>query len=256
MPSPQPRGATRSRGTTRPHPPVALRDRPPGQATRRRGRHPGGPLTLIVAGTIAAIAVSTQTGCMSLFANLAHAVGADKIPAEYEGLREQSVAVVTMTDASPYSEDRSARSLTEMVTEILDREVKEIEIVRAEKVDDWRDRNGWDETDFRAIGEGVEASRVVAIEITGLRMHEGPNLYRGHADVSVEVLNVESGETEYRKMLEDFTFPRNAAQDSGSISESKFRRIYLSVLSRQIARLFHPFDMNDDFALDSTLARF
>ncbi len=211
---------------------------------------------MVVAGTLVAIAVVTQTGCMSLFANLAHAVGADKIPAEYEGLREQKVAVVTLTDASPYSEDRSARTLTEMVTEILNREVKEIDLVRSERVDDWRDRHGWDETDFLAIGEGVEATRVVAIEITGLRMHEGPNLYRGHADVLVEVLNVESGETEFRKQLDDFTFPKNAAQDSGSVSESKFRRLYLSVLSRQIARLFHPFDMSEDFAIDGKLARF
>lgn len=205
---------------------------------------------------LVATGLLTQTGCLGLVANLAHAVGADKIPAEYKGLQSQKVAIVTFSDASPFGEDRSARSLSESVSEILAREVKGIELIRPETIDDWRDRNGWDQADFAEIGRGVGAAKVVGIELTGLRLREGPNLYRGHADVTVQVIDVESGSREYQKTLEDYTFPRNAAQDSAGISETKFRRLYLGMLARQIARAFHAFDMSDDFALDSKFGTF
>ncbi len=210
----------------------------------------------VVGVILVALVLATQSGCLGLVANLAHAVGADKVPAEYKGLSEQKVAIVTFSDASPFGEDRSARSLSDSITEILDREVKEIEIVRSEEIDDWRDRNGWDQADFLAIGKGVDATKVLAIELSGLRLREGPNLYRGHADVSLEVIDVATGAREYRKSLDDFTFPRNAAQDSGNMTESKFRRIYLGILARQVARLFHPYDLNEDFALDGKFASF
>ena len=210
----------------------------------------------LIAGVLATIALLTQPGCLGLVANLAHAVGADKVPAEYKGLKDQKVAVVTVSDSSPYAEDRSARSLNDLVTEILNREIKDIEVIRSEKIDDWRDRNGWDEADYVAIGKGVGATRVLAIELSGLRLREGPNLYRGHADVSVEVIDVATGDREYRKTIEDFTFPRNAAQDAGNVSESKFRRMYLAMVARQVTRLFHSYDLTDDFALDSKFGTF
>lgn len=204
----------------------------------------------------AACLLATQPGCLNLVANLAHAVGADKIPAEYEGLKEQRVAVITLSEASQFKEDRSARTVSRRLAEILDQEVRQIDLVREEEIEDWRDRNGWDQTDFLAIGQGVGANKIVAIELVNLRLREGPNLYRGHADVTIRVLDAETGDTEYRKTLEDYTFPRNAAQDATSTSESKFRRMYLEMLARKIARSFHPYDLNEDFALDGAIASY
>lgn len=200
--------------------------------------------------------LASQSGCVPLMANLAHVVGADLAPPEYPGLKKAKVAVVTLSDQSQFSEDLTARMLSRKVSEILETKVNDIELVREEQVEDWRDRHGWDQLDFVEIGRGVEAEKVVGIQLANLRLREGPNLYRGHADVTIEVFDTATGKRLFKKDLDDFTFPKNAAQDMASITEAKFESLYLRMLSQQIARAFHPYDVREDFALDGKIANF
>ena len=88
-----------------------------------RHSHP----TLAV-GLVLVITVSlTQVGCIGMVANLVHAVGADKVPAEYTDLSDCRLAIVTVTDSSQYSDDISARILSRRVGEILTRELDGVE---------------------------------------------------------------------------------------------------------------------------------
>ena len=204
----------------------------------------------VLAGTI----LATQSGCLGLVANLAHAVGADKIPAEYEGLKGSKVAVVTVTDSSQYSDDTSARILSRKVGEIITREIKQVRLVREDQVEQWRDTNGWDAVDFLSVGRGVEAEKVIGIELTGLRLRDGATLYRGRANVMISVIDVKSGDIVYQRDLEEFTYPVNAGQYTSETTESRFRKLYLKMLAQKIARIFYPYDLSETFALDGAIA--
>ena len=211
-------------------------------------------MTLLAAGSALIVILSTQSGCLGIYANLMHAVGADKVPAEYDGLEETRLAIVTVTDSSQYSNDASARLLSRQVGELLTSEIDELSLVREDLIEQWRDRNGWDSLDFVQIGRGVKAEKLLGIELTNLRLRDGATLYRGRADVTVSVIDVDTGDVLYRKELEEFTFPTNAGQYTSETTEPRFRKLYLRMLAKQIGRSFYAWDFNETVAIDGSIA--
>lgn len=195
----------------------------------------------------------TPVGCTGL-ATFMHAVGVDMIPAEYEGLEDATVAVVTLTDSSQYSNDVAARELSRFVGEILTKEVDDIQLVREDKIEQWRDVNGWDSLNFDEIGKGVHAQKVLGIEMANLRLRDGATLYRGRADVVINVIDAETGNVEYTRTLEEFTYPNIAGQYTSETTETKFRKLYLKMLAEEIGRSFHRYDLTDRIAADSQIA--
>lgn len=203
---------------------------------------------------LASLGLVTQTGCMTTFANLINAVRGYSIEPEFTGLEEKRVAVVTITDNSRYSDDAAARLLSRRVSDILREKVKGIDLVREDEVHQWRDRNGWDAIEFLDIGRGVKADKVLGIEMVGLRLREGATLFRGSATITVTVYDIPTDTVEFRRHLEDFTYPVSAGMYTSETTEFKFRGIYLGVLGSQIARYFHGYDAADSFALDAAIA--
>ncbi len=195
-----------------------------------------------------------QVGCMGIFANLYHAVGADKIPADFEGLKDSRVAVVTVTDNSQYTDDVAARTLSRRVGEILLKEIKGVTLVREDEIEQWRDTNGWDSIDFMSIGKGVKADKVLGIELTNMQLRDGATLYRGRANVMITVTEIASGSIVYKKELEEFTYPISAGQYTTETTEAKFQRLYLGMLSKQIGRMFYPYDFSETVAMDAAIA--
>jgi hypothetical protein len=212
-----------------------------------------GSLVWIACGAIFSGAALLQAGCTPL-ATVMHAVGVDRIPAEYDGLKQSTVAVITLTDSSQYSNDVSSRELSRFVGEILTKEVRGVQLVREDKIEQWRDVNGWDSLDFDTIGKGVGAQKVIGIELANLRLRDGATLYRGRSDVVINVIDAETGNVEYSRTLEEYTYPHVAGQYTSETSEPKFRKLYLRMLAEEIGRSFHPYDLTDRIAADSRIA--
>jgi hypothetical protein len=186
-------------------------------------------------------------------ANLMNVVRGHTVKAEFPGLADKRVAIVTVTDSSQYSDDASARILSRRVAEILGREVKDVEIVREDEVQQWRDRNGWDAIEFLDIGRGVKADKVVGIEMTNLRLRDGATLYRGRAEVTVSVYDIATDTMEFRRHLEEFTYPVSAGMYTSETTESKFRNLFLGVLASKVSRYFHGYDFSDTVAQDAAI---
>ncbi|QDS87990.1 hypothetical protein EC9_21750 [Rosistilla ulvae] len=197
--------------------------------------------------------IFTQVGCTSALTTIMYAVGADLTPAEFKGLAGQRTAVVVITDGSQYSDDITSRTLTRKVGEYMEIEVDGFDLVPEEEVDSWKDINGWEELDFVALGKGVKAKKVLAIELTGMKLREGQTLYRGRANVTTTVYDVATGRKEFRRSLDDFTFPVHTGKYASETTEAKFRRDFLDVLSRRVTRYFHRYDPRDNVALDAVI---
>lgn len=195
----------------------------------------------------------TQAGCVGLVANLVHTVRGDKVAAEFEGLKNQRVAVITVSDNSIFENDPAARMLGREVGEILEVEVDGLQLVREDEIAAWRDNNGWDQLDFVTIGRGVKADKVVAIELIGLKLRDGATLYRGQVTANTTVYDVATGSKEFRRSLDDYSYPVTGGQYTSETTEKRFRKVFLAVLSDQIARYFHAYDYRDSVALDAAL---
>lgn len=196
----------------------------------------------------------TQTGCLGLLSNLMHAVGADRIPPEYDGLAKSKVAIVTMTDQSQYSDDVASRLLTRKVRDVLSMEVKEMTLVHDEAIQKWRDTHGWETIDYMAMGKDVKADKLLAIEMTDVRLRDGATLYRGRAAIVITVYDMATEKVVFRKEIDEYTYPSQAGQYTSETTETKFQKLFLSMLAKQISRTFHSYDFADTVALDASLA--
>lgn len=208
-------------------------------------------LTLVL---LASCILLTQAGCLGVLSNLMHAVGADRIPPEYEGLAKSKVAIVTMTDQSQYSDDVSARLLTRKVSDTLSMEVKELTLVHDEAIQKWRDTHGWETIDYLQMGKDVKADKLLSIEMTDMRLRDGATLYRGRAAIMITVYDIAAEKVVFRKEIDEYTYPVQAGQYTSETTETKFRKLFLSMLAKQISRTFHPYDFADTVALDASLA--
>ena len=164
------------------------------------------------------------TGC-GLSAQLLYWVqGGHKINAEFSGLEGRRVAVVCVSNDSSYGPSSVSSMLGRSVSRLLEENIDDIDIVHTDEIADWIDNHDWDEMDYREIGRGVKAEMVVAIDVDGLSLYEGRTLYKGRADVTVSVYELDEDEqVVFRRSIPEFMFPHNGARHATEMSESRFR---------------------------------
>ena len=199
---------------------------------------------------VALVFVSTS-GCNLLLTQLGYWSGGNLIPAEYAGLEKQRVAIVCVSDNASYGVGTESELLARGVAGILKQHVKEIDVVRQDEIADWIDKNDWSEVDYREVGKGVKADRIIAIDLAGFRLYEGQSLYRGRAAVTVTVYDLADGGKEvFRRPLPEIRFPANGVYHSSETTETAFRRAFIKVISAQVARYFYDYDMVDTYGRD------
>lgn len=200
------------------------------------------------------LAVAT-TGC-GLVANVLNVMGAGLMPAAYSGLEDQKVAVICVSNSELFGPTSTSSDLATRINAMLANRVKHIQVIPSQKINDWIDMHDWDMVDFVSIGRGVEADRVVAIDVDALSLYDGATMFKGRALVHVVVYDMESGSPVFSKSPPEIEFPITAGIPSTSISEREFRKMFLDSLANRIARNFFAFDMNEDVARDvTTLSR-
>jgi hypothetical protein len=186
--------------------------------------------------------------------NLVYAIKGDKVPAAFDGLKEKRVAVVAVSDASSFQDDPTMRMLSRHFSEILQTQVKDIQLIAEEEIDKWRDQHGWEAADFVALGKGVNADHLIAIEVAGLKLRDGATMYRGRAAVTTSVFEIATGRRVFRRHEEEYTYPVSAGQVTTETTEARFRRTFISMLAQHLARYFYAYDFQDTFALDAKIA--
>jgi hypothetical protein len=206
--------------------------------------------TTLLAAALIGTSVFTA-GCVGLITQLGYLSGGSVVTAAYPDLQEKRVAVVCVSDSESYGSGGESEAISRLVSSMLAANVSDIDVVPFAEVADWDDKNDWDEIDYRDVGRGVKAERVVAIDLVGLRFHEGTALYKGRADVTVTVLDMtRDGREVYQQSLPDVVYPVNGYYHTTETPEGKFRRAFLRVVARQIARHFFDYDALNEFGPD------
>src|SRR5687768_164947 len=178
--------------------------------------------TFVAAGLLF-ILVTANTGCVGFLAQLGYWTGGNLVPAEFDGLEGERVAVVCVSSNAAYGVGVEAELLSRGVDSILKENVEKIDIVGQDEIADWVDKNDWDEIDYREVGQGVKADKVVAIGISDFRLYEGQTLYRGRANVKVTVFDMKDGGKEvFRRQLPEVRFPNAGVYHSSETSETAF----------------------------------
>ncbi|MFN3188963.1 MAG: hypothetical protein ACE361_00455 [Aureliella sp.] len=198
----------------------------------------------------------SSTGCISLVANLMHAINGNELPAEYDGLVGKRVAMICQTDEG-FRTTAASTILTNNLHAALNMHVEDIDLVPHSEIEKWVDVHGQQGVDYVEVGKAVKAERVVAVEVAKLGLTNGPTLFKGSADISVTVYDIErGGKLIFRKQMPDCEFPTTDGKPVSETTESKFRSFYLAILTRRISGIFYPVDPTADVALDATMSSF
>ncbi len=215
----------------------------------------GGPWATCV-GLLGIGVLANSLGCVGTMANLIHVAKGNMVPARCEALEESRVAVVCVSNSEAFGPTSASVALAKQVQQLLQANVKKIELVEAQVVADWIDENGWDYLDYVALGKGVEAEKLVAIDLDGFSLHEGRTLFKGRADVSITVYDLTEearGREVYATIPPQIQYPINSGYHTTDLSEAAFRRKFLTIVASQIARHFYAYDAKEDYARDVSL---
>jgi hypothetical protein len=199
-----------------------------------------------------AVLLLTASGCVGLTAQIMYMIKGNKIEPECTvSLENKRVAVVCLSKGS-IGNGSEASALGRGVAAILRTEVKEIEMVRFTEIEDWMDTNDWDQIDYRAVGRGVNADMLIAIDLSSLSYYEGATLYKGKAHYTITLYNMEKGGKQvWQKSVPEFAFPAHGGRPATDMVETKFKQDFLKLVAQDIARCFHSYDKIEALATDA-----
>lgn len=205
------------------------------------------------AGTAAIVLLllAATGGCHSALATIAYLVKGTNIDAEYTGLKQKKVAVVCRPlVALQYRDTHAAKDVAAQVAALIRQNVPKVQVIDAQKVNEWTDENMWDE--FAEVGKALGADVVVGIDLQSFSLYQGQTLYQGKADAQVTVIDCKDGDkVVFEKVLPQLIYPPNAAIPTSERPEREFRREFVAVLADQIARHFYAHDAYADYAQDA-----
>jgi hypothetical protein len=125
-------------------------------------------------------------------------------------------------------------------------------MVRFTEIEDWMDTNDWDQIDYRAVGRGVNADMLIAIDLSSLSYYEGATLYKGKAHYTITLYNMEKGGKQvWQKSVPEFAFPAHGGRPATDMVETKFKQDFLKLVAQDIARCFHSYDKIEALATDA-----
>ncbi len=183
----------------------------------------------------AASVMAVVSGCQLITAGM-YVFAPNDIPAEFPGLEGQRVVVICNEVGVLGYQDAAVRTdLARVVSNRLQKNVKKIDVVSQDEINDWVDTN---DVRYAELGKAMDADSVVSIELEHFNLYKGPSLYQGQAEMSLVVYDVETEETHDLKPMESLYPPHSGIPLDES--EGHFRRRFVNVLGTQIARKFHP----------------
>ncbi len=200
---------------------------------------------------VVAAAGMTLCGCGTV-AQLMYVIKGLKVDAAYDGFEKSTVAVVCVSDASSYGPDSLTRVVGRALGARLAANVPDITVVPQHKIENWKDTHGWNELDYVALGRGVGADKVLAIEMDSYSIREGATMYKGRAMLTTSVYDIQKdGQVVFTQGPAEYQFPKSHGRPAISTDPQRFEAAYLSQLVENIGRNFYEHDKAETFAEDA-----
>jgi hypothetical protein len=202
--------------------------------------------------------VPTMVGCVGIAAQLLHIGLGNMVQPKYEGLAEQRVAVVCVSQSSLFGPTTAAVEIAEQIERNLKSAIPTIHVIDQQQINAWTDEHDWNQIDFRELGQGVGAQKLVAIELNSFSLYEGKTLFKGRADVAITVYDLAraSNEPVFEEVPPQIQYPITTGQYTADTTEETFRRRFIQVIAKRVARNFYAYEVAEDFGEDPTALGF
>ncbi|MFO0791281.1 MAG: hypothetical protein U0805_17605 [Pirellulales bacterium] len=205
---------------------------------------------------LSAVLLVSNTGCPALIATGIYVLdGGNLAPAECDGLKGQRVVVMCKPPSSnEFRHAGASRAIAAKVSELLVKNVKNVDVVNPREVDNWVDESDWG--DFRELAQAVHADKVVHIELEDFELFKGKTLYQGHASVALTVYDMKDhGKEMWNKNIGEVLYPTNSGIPAQDKPVQQFEREFVDIVANRVATNFYRHDPNEAFAMDAMANR-
>jgi hypothetical protein len=173
-----------------------------------------------------------------------------ELPADFKDLQGKRVAVAVVTP-SGIQNDIPGVLLSRQLNALLAANVKKISMVDAQEVEQVARDLPSGSPDMIKLGKRLDAEYLVAVQLSDLRLDDGPTLYKGSCKCTVSVYEIDEGEAPvFVKDHSNFAAPASGISKT-AMDENKFQGVYLGLLAKFIAMSFHPHERGADIAIDA-----
>lgn len=194
--------------------------------------------------------LGVMAGCTTAIFTGAYLLGYGDTQAEFKELKEKRVVVICRPLVElRYSDMNASRVIARDVGKLLRKNVKKIEIVDPQKVDEWLDSHVTE--DYAEIGRALKADMVVAVDLLDFGIYLDQTLYQGKTNYDLKVIDCKTGNVAFRKPSNQSLWPPNTGVPTSDKPEQQFRQQYIGVLADEIARHFYAFDHRNYFSVDA-----
>jgi hypothetical protein len=214
------------------------------------------------------LAATLATGCNPLYLPFFIFGPEPKVPAELKQIgskeKRKEVSVVVLTYAGPDTRPefiKVDRDLANLITKELraafEANEEKVKVISTSKVEKFKQEHpNWTALDLAEIGKQFNADYVIYVEVNGdsLTLYErgsGRELYRGHADGTITLVNVHEPEdgTDHKSFNYDYPNDAKAVQASDN-SVILFKQAFLSYVARRVAWCFAAHPTKDKYVED------
>jgi hypothetical protein len=215
-----------------------------------------GAANRIVALLLASTLLISSSGCPALLATGIYVFeGGNMVAAECDALKGERVVVMCKPPSShEYRHAGASRAIAARVSQMLVKNVKDIDVVNPREVDNWVDESDWG--DFRELAQAVHADKVVYVELADFELYKGKTLYQGRADVTLTVYDMKDHSKEiWNKPVGEVLYPVNSGIPAQDKPVQQFEREFIEIVAERIAINFYRHDPNEAFAMDAMANR-
>lgn len=208
---------------------------------------------LLQGAAMLSLIIVSSIGC-NMLATIGYVSGAGMTPAACDDLKGKRVAIVTVSNNSELGPSTTPRLLSHAVGRILGENVKRIEIVNQQEIDDWIDTEGWDYVDAKEVARGVGADVLLKIDLSDFSIHDGQSMFRGSCVAGLTAYDMtDEGKVLWGRPALVVEYPRELGLPvtDYAMGEAKFEHLYLNIVAHDISIHFYSFDHRDDFARDA-----
>ena len=210
--------------------------------------------------TLVLLFACSSFGCVGVTSHLMFWLQGVRVDPEFRGLNDKRVALICMSDAAPYGPDLATQMLTKRISKKLIGEIKRINLISRNEIENWIDNHDWDQIDYLEIGKGVNADIVIAVELENYSLQEGSSLYRGTTNYSVHVYDLSESNNRqtspvYEKGAVEYAFPKDHPISSIGVSQRKFEEMFINELGQQVGNYFTGYEMPDNIAREGSQSR-
>ena len=201
--------------------------------------------------------------CQGLLFTAAYLIKGQNVDPKYDYLlkgKKRVVVVCRSLAMNQFQSETVPRDLTRKVSQNLSNNLKKknknLEVVDYRKVEKWLDDSSNMFEEFTEIGAAFKADYVIGIELQSFQIQENPSTMQGKALWTVKTYDMNRHELVAEEIMNLVDPPQVPISIRDRSSLPRFQLLFVDLISRRIAALYHPHDPNKLERLDADFLEF